>query len=306
MDEIFSCFIISKSNGGIDVSDYILLIISVLFAVSNNALLHRHGGMNGQAKTFLFNAMVSAIWFIGLLAIRNINFTVSSTVLFFGIIYGVVQAIFQYFKMQAMANGPISVTTLIGTCSFFLSTILGIIIWSETITILQAVGLTFLILSVMICIRKNGKDDKKASVKWLLYCIGFFFASATVGIVFKFFSKSNGGDAADMMIIASFVMMITFFVLGKAKSNDGMLVEKRDILFALACGVVSCAYNRLNIYLAGVLPSIVFFPSFNGGVILLSLVTGVILFREKLSLKQYIGFSVGIVSLMVAGNIIKI
>lgn len=286
--------------------DYILLLISVLFAVSNNGLLHAHGGMDKQSKSFFFNAVVSAVWFVGLLSIRNIHIRLSPIVIGFGVLYGIVQAFFLYFKMQAMANGPVSVTTLIGTCSFVLSTVSGILIWSERITALQGVGLCLLMCSVLLCVNTGNSAEKKASLKWIFYCAGFFLASASVGIVFKFFSKSNSGNATDMMIVTSFVMTVAFLILGKPLSNcSGMGIAKRDLIFALLCGIVSCAYNRTNIYLTGALPSIIFFPVFNGGVIFLSLLVGVILFKEKLSKKQLFGFALGMISLLIAGNIIR-
>ncbi|MEE1048064.1 MAG: EamA family transporter [Clostridia bacterium] len=288
--------------------DYLLLFFSVIFAVSNNGLLHNHGGMKEQTQTFMFNAFVSFVWFSGLLMIRNVNLEFSSGAILFGILYGAVQAVFLYFKMQAMANGPVSISTLIGTCSFVLSTVLGMVIWDESITVLQGIGLTFLMCSLMLSVKTNEGSSKKMTFEWLLYCIGFFVASASVGIVFKMFSKSSSGNATDMMIVASLVMTISFLALSKPYSDGKFKISLtgRDIIYATACGTVSCAYNRLNIYLTGALPSIVFFPIFNGGVIFLSLITGLVLFKEKLSKKQIIGFVIGLISLMLAGNVIII
>ena len=79
----------------------------------------------------------------------------------------------------------------------------------------------------------------------------------------------------------------------------------KSLPYILICGLVSCCYQRLNLDLAGKLPSVLFFPVFNGGVILLSSVTGWVFFREKLTKLQIFGLISGFISILVIGNIIS-
>ena len=72
--------------------------------------------------------------------------------------------------------------------------------------------------------------------------------------------------------------------------------------YVVACGAVGCIYNRLNITLTGTLPSVVFFPLFNGSVIVLSTLAGVILFGERLNRKQIYGILLGTAALMLASG----
>ena len=86
------------------------------------------------------------------------------------------------------------------------------------------------------------------------------------------------------------------------QSNKHTKKEKRlFIILALVSGLLSCLYNRLNIYLSGALDGVIFFPSFNGGVVVLSTVVSMIIFKEKLSAKQLIGLLLGISGICIIG-----
>ena len=70
-------------------------------------------------------------------------------------------------------------------------------------------------------------------------------------------------------------------------------------------GVFVAINNKFNLYLSGVLDAAVFFPIVNGGGLVLTSVASVILFREKLSKKQWIGVIIGILSVILICNPIK-
>ena len=70
-------------------------------------------------------------------------------------------------------------------------------------------------------------------------------------------------------------------------SNNILQSNSDAILFNAVCG--AGAVNLINLYLSGKLPSIILFPILNGGVIVLSGAAALIIFKEKLSCKQYLG-----------------
>jgi len=61
----------------------------------------------------------------------------------------------------------------------------------------------------------------------------------------------------------------------------------------LVLGLTSALANEFNVYLTGVMPSAVFFPLVNGASLVLSTASGVVLFKEKLSRRQWVGLAVG-------------
>lgn len=286
--------------------EYTLLIGAVFLATTNNVLLHMKKS-KGLKSAFLFNFYVSIIWIIMLLVLlgRIPHFT--PVTVFYGCLYGVFQGLFLFFKMQSMATGPISVTTLLGNCSLILSTALGIFLFSEKVNFLQIVGVLFLIVAMVLTTKSS--DNMVLTKKWGFYCSGFFIIAGSIGVIMKLFSKAAPNEVGSIILISAFVMAIVYFILYMVtsfKDKTPVAFGKTEYILAFCCGLVSCGYNRLNGYLAGVIDSIIFYPIFNGATILFSALFGCLLFGERFTKRQTVGFAVGLVALLLAGNFLNI
>lgn len=110
--------------------NYLLLFSSVSFAVFNSILLHKR---SDKVNSFFFNGICSAVWIVLLLTANKGTLHIDRNVVTYGIMYGIVQLMFLFFKLKAMSKGPVSVTTLIGNCSMILSAAVGVIMWHESV-----------------------------------------------------------------------------------------------------------------------------------------------------------------------------
>lgn len=293
-----------------------LLAFSVIFAASNNLLLHRFGnrGLDGARGLFLFNSLVSVVWAVLLCLYGIISGTLGlyPEAMLWGIAYGTVTAMFLLCKMQAMSTGPVSLTSFIGCASLLVSTGFGVAVLNEGASAIQIIGVLTLIIALFLVISpKGGKADRR----WIVWCAAFFMCSAAVGIIFKLFGRSAQAGNVDTMMLTAAVWSAVLFAVGavaasmskrgksvRADSREKFTFPREAVIYVLACGVVSCLYNRLNISLAGMLPSVVFFPVFNGSVILISTLAGVFAFREKLRGCQIAGISVGVIALILTSG----
>ena len=275
--------------------DYLMISVSILAAVFNSVLLHKE---ENKTNPFFFNGICSAVWIVLLLFMNGFRVHIDRNTLMYGIMYGVVQLLFLFFKLKAMANGPVSVITLIGNCSMIISAAAGVIFWKESVSIFQILGMVLLLAGIFICSDISNGGAYKPSLKY--YAAGFFCLAGAVGIVFKvFFAASGGQYCGDMLIVAAVFMTVCNLLLS-AKHIRKM--SRKELGLSLLCGSASCIYNRLNIYLAGALPSIIFFPAFNGSVIILSVISGVLICGEKLTVRQIIGFCIGAAAIIIIGT----
>lgn len=288
----------------IAINTYILLILSIICAFANNLLLHKFSnrGLEGLKDVLLFNSCASAVWIVILFSkgiYSGLDFDLSTVS--WGIFYGLVSAAFLLCKMQALASGPVSLTSFIGCSSLLISTAFGVFILHEDASMLQWLGVLLLIISLFFIVApKGGKSDKS----WKFWCAGFFVCSAATGIIFKMQQRSSSASNVDEMLMiaaltASLTFLITSFLIGKDRKPH---VPRSAIPYVITCGVCACLYNRLNVTLSGALPGVVFFPTFNGSVIILSTLAGVFLFREKLVRSQWIGMLIGVCALMLASG----
>ena len=124
-------------------------------------------------------------------------------------------------------------------------------------------------------------------------------------------SSSHKGELNGFLVIAfcvSAVFSLIFAFLFKMredkKESEGKktAADKKRILMMLALmligGVCVACNNKFNLYLSGVMDSAVFFPIVNGGGLVLTTLAAVLLFKERLTKKQWIGICIGILSVV--------
>lgn len=94
----------------------------------------------------------------------------------------------------------------------------------------------------------------------------------------------------------------------KAEQNDNADGEEKPakgvgyFLPIVLSGVGVALNNVINLYLSGKVDSAVFFPIVNGGGLILVTLCAVVLYREKLSVKQWAGIIIGIISVVLLSN----
>lgn len=289
--------------------EYVLMAVSIAFSVVNACLLHKFGNRTFQTDgdAFVFNAGISTIWTIILTVwfIVGGDYRFSWEALGFGVAYGVILCLFLYTKMTSMSGGPVSLTTLIGSCAFIIATGFGVLYASESINTFQIIGIPMILVSLVLCVNPK-KSEEKVSPKWLRDCLLFFLAGGLVGILYKVFGLSNVADQTNiMMLTAAIVSAILFtacgFGVNAVKKTGRPRIAKAALIFVLLSGISSCVYIRLNISLSAVIPSAIFFPVSNGAMVILSTVTGKLFFKEKLNKTQLTGILIGLLAILIIG-----
>lgn len=288
--------------------NYVLLFVAVAFAVINGCFLHSFDNrdIRSVGDTFFFNGGISAVWIIvlGVFSVISGDFVISSGSVFYGAIYGVIICSFLLFKNLSLTSGPVSLTILIGSCPFILTTLFGVIFMNQSINAMQIMGIVMIIVALVLCI--SPKKGERISAKWLAFSALFFLAGGGVGILYMLFGASDAKNEINaMMFCAACVAFVLYFVVGfiinLIKKEPCPKIHKSGIKFILLCGIASSTYMRMNLYLSTVIPAVVFFPLANGSVVIFSTLSGVLLYKERLSKIQIIGMLIGLAALVITG-----
>ena len=122
----------------------------------------------------------------------------------------------------------------------------------------------------------------------------------------KVFGKSDAANEVNgMMLTASVVSCVLFFVVGmivnKAAREPMPTIKKDSLIYILLSGITGCVYIRLNVSLSAIIPSAIFFPVANGGIVIITTFAGALMFREKLNRTQIAGVIVGLVAIVITG-----
>ena len=288
---------------------YFLMAISILFSVVNACLLRSFADKTKDNKysSFAFNAGVSVVWvaILTLWLFISGDRQISATAVVYGVVYGIILGLFLLFKMRATSEGPVSLTTLIGSCAFIIATGFSVVYAKETVSIFQMIGMVMLLASLVLCINPK-KSGEKLTAKWFFNCFMFFLVGGLVGILYKLFGKSSAAQQVNTMILVAAIVSGVFFITGafiEAKRNNTNIQKpnKLTLTYMLFCGIAGCVYIRLNVSLSGLIPGAIFFPVSNGGMVILSTVIGKVLFKEKLKPVQIIGILIGLVAIVING-----
>ena len=147
------------------MSPGILLAIDIALAVSNNLILHTMRGKRGlnTGDSLQFNAFVTLIWVVILAFVTGLG-GFSLPVLGWGLCYGGFYTVFLLSKMQAMAQGPASVTTFISCASLIVPCFFGFLALNETVSVLQWIGIALLLFSMYLTV--SPRNDGSMTPKW--------------------------------------------------------------------------------------------------------------------------------------------
>lgn len=108
----------------------------------------------------------------------------------------------------------------------------------------------------------------------------------------------NAGMDSMMSLIFLFALIISFvycLTKGSFKNKENRL---KNLLFGLALGLVNLGCTSSMLRSLASLPSNVFFPIYNTGVVLVGTAAGIILFREKMKWTQILGLVLAVVAVI--------
>lgn len=292
--------------------EYGILVLSTLMA-SGKALFCKVIGTGERPKrermalnfqSFLV-AFVCALCFV--LSRLPELFTISSFSLFLSIAFGLSVALTQLMQSKAMGMGPSALVTFIYTCGFTVPLIYGMVFWQENWSVFQAVGVVLLIASLVLAMEKS--SEKKSGFGWFVFAVIAMLGSGANAILQKTHQRSAFAEELPFFLVLALFFSAVFTgiaTLLMPKETKKQETEKPRTLLqkigpSIGLGVCVGSLNFLNLHLAGKLPSVILFPIYNVGSMLLTTVISSFLYKEKLTKKQTISFFIGIAAIIMIG-----
>lgn len=226
-----------------------------------------------------------------------------------GIIMGILSVAFQIFYLCAFSKGKMTLTVIINNFSMLLPMTVSVALFNEKFGILKITGTILALISFIFSVRKekNSADfeaSAKSNFQWFIFTILAFLSNGLISVnqkvysmftqklqIFEFVAVAYITAAVLSFVILGFIMVKNKNVKHKHSRQLGLIVS--GCLVGVLLGIFQC----LNTYAASVIDGTILYSTYNCGVSLLSTITGRIFFKEKLSVKQYIGVLVGIISI---------
>lgn len=276
----------------------LLLAVSISSVVLQNAVFNKVSKEKLKEKSdiYKFNLYTYLVAF-ALFLISALGESISFYTVALAVVFGLTTFVSYLFKMRALASGPMHITILITTASMIIPALSGAVMFGESFSFLKGVAIIFLIFFIFLSNSKN-KSEKGIEKMWLMYCLITFVAQGTIGVLQKIHQASAHKNELGVFLAVSFICSVIFSSIMNKKSGGSFHLEKSSFLMACFCGICTFTMNFLNLKLSGIIPSQIFFPLVNGGAIILTALVSVVVFKEKLNIKQLAGLIGGILSLI--------
>ena len=283
--------------------NYFLLFLSVFTDTFKNIYYNQFG--NKVLKTIrdalLFNA-VCGVGAVGFFLCIGCGFKSSAYSLVLALVFAIVTAGAQFFSLMAMSTGSMSFSVLFTYLGMIIPTVFGMIAYRQTPGILQIIGLALMLVTLYLS--SGIKKGENLNLKWLFFALGSFVLWGLVGIIQQIHQNSGKADEINVFLLWSFLFLTAIFAvmtLLSPKAGCNYRLKSKSTLPSLISGVIIGAVNLINLYLSGKISSIVLFPILNGGVIVLSGLAALFLFKEKLTRSQYAGIILGTLAICLLG-----
>ncbi len=278
------------------------LLASVLLSSIRNTFSKGISDLDFGTKKF-FMAQ-SVIFLCGSTALIAAGFhsigEVSVLTILLGVIYSLLLLSAQYCYTVALKKGNMGICSTVYSLGFILPTLSGSIFWEEELNALNIVGVMTVIATVVYSGISPSKEKSGSNKSGYIFpLIIAMISSGGLGIMQKIQQSSPYPQQRNVFIITAFVTagVISFTVSLFSKDCAAEKYNKK-LFSAAVIGVAFAFSNLLNTFLAGKLPSAVFFPSLNIATILFSLLSGVIFYKEKITRKDVGVLAMGIVSIL--------
>lgn len=296
----------------------LLLTVSFLFNVATVVVkkLYNKTAPAGRESNWFYNTCMSFACLVFILifsidptaadpfgAITDFSFASAGL----GILFGILVLAQSYTYMWALEVGPFSYTSVIVSLASLISALSGIF-FGESIDIYQYVGMGIMVFCIVFSTDKNN-GGRKSSLKWLLVALISCVTNGLVGVMQKIHQNTEYSAQSTAFLVSAFAFMTLvsalIWLFERKKSGAERFDPKaRQTAFALISGATFAVPHVANLYLAGALPSAVFFPIINTGGLILTILAATLLFKERLTHLQWLGIALGLISsLFVSGTV---
>lgn len=221
------------------------------------------------------------------------------------VIYAVVFAAFYSMgivgSILAIAEGPLSVTSLVVAFSLILPTGYGLFILREPSSIGLYIGIFCLCVSLCLIHVEPKGEARRLTGRWGLYAGLAFLGNGGCSTVQKIqIVQQNGAYKNEFMIMALCLSLLILLVFAWIRERKTVILHlKKGFIYYAVCGVANGAVNALVIFLsAGRVAASVLFPVVSAGATMATLAAAIVMFQERLSRVQWIGMACGVISVI--------
>ncbi|MGJ8684122.1 MAG: EamA family transporter [Nonlabens sp.] len=238
--------------------------------------------------------------FIAYGSVPSVEKIIAADWLFYAIFLGsLFISIFNIMALTSQRNG-LSVAAVAGKMSLVIPVIAGFWLYEESVGWMKIVGILLALVSVYLTSVKS-RDGLKFDKKLLFLPILLFIGSGVIDTTLKYAEKTQIPSGEEPLFSA--MCFATAFIIGILVLIYEATQKRFLNLRSIVAGIILGVPNYFSIYfiikaLKNGMESSVVYPLNHVGTVLFTSLLGVLIFKEKLIPKNYIGIVVAILAIV--------
>ena len=210
-----------------------------------------------------------------------------------GIGCGIMYVINKTLILKGYACTSVAFMTFCHAAGMIVPCLAGHFLWQETLGLLSLAGILMTVVAVVF-LKDGGGESQKFPLKGAFYGAAIFQASGGVMIMQKLMGLYFPEQSVGAYNWYSFVVAALFTGLFCKKEKVAKDHRKPVYVCAILSAISLCVISVVMTTVAGKIPSVIMFPMFNGSGILLASIGSIFFFREKMTVKRFVGLILGI------------
>lgn len=275
----------------------IYLIVIIVGISSQNIFKKPYTDKTGGRAVYWFNTILSfsAVLFFVVTA-KNLQF--HSGLVPYAIGFAVTYMMASVFSVKAISCGVLSLTALFSSYSLMIPTFYGLIWLKDPISKGFVPGILLLAVSLYLINKKS--ETCNISLRWIVYVILAVFGNGMCTIFQKMQQVAmDGGYKNEFMILALGMVSLTMFILAVfGERREFQVFTKGGCHWAVLCGLMNGMVNLFVMILSKRMPVSLMFPLISSGGIIITASVARLVYKEKMTRIQFIGFLTGIASVI--------
>ena len=274
-----------------------LLLILICFTLQ--AVVYKTVSIKNNTKQKFFAFCSISYFLVAVFCLFIADFKLSPITLWLGILYGATYVLVAFIQNKMLSTGSMSYTYLFSSSGVILTIIFGIVFLYEKPSVLQIIGFVFLFVSFYFSTMKKDNKNTPMSIGFIILGAILLLANGSLSVSQKAHQTILNGNEITMFIMIAFftnsILMGVLAIVERKKTSEKF--SKIPVLLVLSCTGVTLAANFYILYLSSRIPAIILYPFACGGTLVMTALTSVIFYKEKLSKYQIVGLIFGGISI---------
>ena len=280
--------------------DFLIILLLCALATSKVTLQSRFGkkSLTTYSDNVLFNA---AVFFTAAVLFCLDIPKASGATWAFAAAFATLTVVFQLSYTKALSVGNVSLTVMAVNLSMLFPSLVSVIFYGESLTPMRTVGIILTVLSFMLTVDLKSKE--RLSRPWLFFTVIAALANGGIGITQKIFGASEFCGEKRPFVACSyaiaFLIAAALYLFVRPREREASGATASTYVFAAGVGAILAVFQWLNTYAISIMDGSFLFPVYSGGSIILSTLVGILFFKDRLTKKQMISITLGIIAVII-------